>query len=196
EIFGPILPIVTVEDVGEAIEFVNEGDRPLAIYVFATDKKVKDRVRSETTSGTMAFNECVIQLGANGLPFGGTGASGYGYHRGKVNGGFHYSQEWRAGLMNFVLRLIVSPQFGFEAFSHLRTEIDSPAFVDKLLWWRFPPYTDGKLRAMFRLMKDGLPAKPKGPPRGEGSRTGWGKWLVVALAVAAAAAAKKGVERK
>ncbi|KAL1730895.1 Aldehyde/histidinol dehydrogenase [Schizophyllum commune] len=165
EIFGPILPILEVENVDEAIKFINGGDRPLALYVFANDKKVKDKVRNETISGTMAFNEVVIQLGAPGLPFGGTGASGYGYHRGK---------------------------YGFDAFSHIRTEIDSPAFIDKILWWRFPPYTDSKLRAMFRMMKDGLPAKPKGPPRLDGkSEGGWRKWAVVFLAVTAAAAAVK-----
>ncbi|KAI5885611.1 aldehyde dehydrogenase [Schizophyllum commune H4-8] len=165
EIFGPVLPILEVEHVDEAIKFINGGDRPLALYVFANDKKVKDKVRNETISGTMAFNEVVIQLGAPGLPFGGTGASGYGYHRGK---------------------------YGFDAFTHVRTEMDSPAFIDKILWWRFPPYTDAKLRAMLRMMKDGLPAKPKGPPRLDGaSEGGWRKWAVVLLAVTAAAAAVK-----
>lgn len=165
EIFGPVMPILPVEDLDEAIHYINSGDRPLAIYVFADDKKIKEKVRNETMSGTMAFNECMIQVGVNGLPFGGTGASGYGYHTG---------------------------EHGYKSFSHMRAEIDNPKFVDKILWWRYPPYTDANIRAMKRVMRDGLPAKPKGPPSlSSGKSVSWGKWVMVLVAIAAAAAVKK-----
>ncbi|KAL1746011.1 Aldehyde/histidinol dehydrogenase [Schizophyllum fasciatum] len=84
EIFGPILPIIPVEDVDEAINFINEGERPLAIYVFANDDKVKDKVRAETLSGTMAFNEVLLQA-ADGYHTGRHGFESFSHMRSEID---------------------------------------------------------------------------------------------------------------
>jgi coniferyl-aldehyde dehydrogenase len=82
EIFGPILPIIAYDELEEAIQHVNEGERPLALYVFAKDEAVSDDVLRRTTSG----GACVNTAGAHGalasLPFGGSGQSGSGRHHG------------------------------------------------------------------------------------------------------------------
>lgn len=78
EIFGPLLPIVTFERIEEAIEMVRSGEKPLALYVFSENRKNIDRVIRETTAGTTAINDTVIQFIEPHLPFGGTGSSGFG----------------------------------------------------------------------------------------------------------------------
>lgn len=81
EIFGPILPIRTYEKLDEAIDYVNDHPRPLALYVFDHDQKNVDRVLRETVSGGVCVNETMIHVGQDDLPFGGVGASGIGaYH--------------------------------------------------------------------------------------------------------------------
>lgn len=76
EIFGPVLPIVPVEDVDEAIAFVNSRDHPLALYIFSQNQQFKDKVLSNTQSGAAVVNETMIHPAADGLPFGGIGNSG------------------------------------------------------------------------------------------------------------------------
>jgi coniferyl-aldehyde dehydrogenase len=82
EIFGPILPLKAYDELDEAIEYVNSGERPLALYAFAADEAVADDVLRRTTSG----GACVNTAGAHGalpsLPFGGVGHSGIGRHHG------------------------------------------------------------------------------------------------------------------
>ncbi len=82
EIFGPILPVLTYEDLDEAIAGINAGERPLGLYVFGTDKGVTDRVLEETTSGGAAVNTCAMQGALPSLGFGGVGMSGMGRHHG------------------------------------------------------------------------------------------------------------------
>uniref|UniRef100_A0A8C3HUU7 Aldehyde dehydrogenase domain-containing protein n=1 Tax=Chrysemys picta bellii TaxID=8478 RepID=A0A8C3HUU7_CHRPI len=72
EIFGPVLPIVTVPNVDEAIAFINSQERPLAVYVFASDSKVLER----TSSGGFGANDPMMQTTLISLPFGGIGTSG------------------------------------------------------------------------------------------------------------------------
>ncbi|KAH6918157.1 aldehyde dehydrogenase [Coprinopsis sp. MPI-PUGE-AT-0042] len=136
EIFGPLLPIIAVDNLDEAIRFVNARDHPLALYVFAQDQAVKDKVFRSTHSGGFACNEVVILPGVEGLPFGGTGPSGYGNHTGK---------------------------FTFDMFTHFRGSIDSPNWLEGLLKFRYPPYTAKKLKAADGFKKR-MPAKPKSPP--------------------------------
>merc|ERR1712232_1106397 len=84
EIFGPVLPIIAVDNVDEAIEKVNAiCDRPLALYVFSEDRTVTDKVLNGTLSGGVAVNTCFEQLLNANLPFGGVGASGMGAYHGK-----------------------------------------------------------------------------------------------------------------
>ncbi|PPQ80870.1 hypothetical protein CVT25_001879 [Psilocybe cyanescens] len=158
EIFGPILPIVPVDSLDEAIKFVNERDHPLALYVFTQDDELKTQVFSKTQSGAVIANETLIHPGAEGLPFGGVGPSGYGMHTGK---------------------------YTFDMFTHFRASMDSPSWIDYILKFRFPPYNTSKESAAFRLMGS-LPSRPAGPPSVKRAGKWWGKWFILALAVAVA----------
>jgi coniferyl-aldehyde dehydrogenase len=82
EIFGPILPIKAYDSLDEAIEHVNGGERPLALYVFAKDKDVADDVLRRTTSGGACVNCAAVHGALPSLPFGGIGQSGSGRHHG------------------------------------------------------------------------------------------------------------------
>jgi coniferyl-aldehyde dehydrogenase len=81
EIFGPILPIRTYETLDEAIGYVNDHPRPLALYFFDHDQKRIDKVLRETIAGGVCVNETMLHVAQDDLPFGGVGASGTGaYH--------------------------------------------------------------------------------------------------------------------
>ncbi|KAF7970549.1 hypothetical protein HWV62_23721 [Athelia sp. TMB] len=161
ELFGPILPIVPVDNIEEAIEFINSRDHPLALYVFATSAAVKSQVFDNTQSGSCLANECLMQCGAHGLPFGGTGASGSGYHIGK---------------------------YSFDTFTHLRASMDSPSWIDKIIGGRFPPYTKSKLTSLNKLQLPTLPARPVKGVVATGATNGSAKrWGTLALALAVAA---------
>jgi coniferyl-aldehyde dehydrogenase len=82
EIFGPILPIKAYDTVDEAISFVNAGERPLALYVFAKDEAVAEDVLRRTTSGGACVNSAAVHGALPSLPFGGVGQSGSGRHHG------------------------------------------------------------------------------------------------------------------
>ena len=84
EIFGPILPIVNVSSAQEAIDFINEREKPLTLYVFSEDTKVQNKFMNETSSGGLTINETIFQLAVDTLPFGGVGNSGMGQYHGKV----------------------------------------------------------------------------------------------------------------
>ena len=83
EIFGPILPIVEYGDVGEAIAYVNERDRPLALYWFGKDAAARRRVLRETVAGGVTINDCLMHIAQEDQPFGGVGASGMGAYHGE-----------------------------------------------------------------------------------------------------------------
>ena len=83
EIFGPLLPIITYSDISEPINIINSNDKPLALYYFGKNKKIKKKLISETQSGGIVFNDTVIQFAIKSLPFGGVGASGMGQYHGK-----------------------------------------------------------------------------------------------------------------
>jgi coniferyl-aldehyde dehydrogenase len=81
EIFGPVLPILTYTALDEAIAYVNDHPRPLALYYFSHDRGSVDRVLAETTSGGVTVNETMLHIAQDDLPFGGVGPSGMGgYH--------------------------------------------------------------------------------------------------------------------
>jgi coniferyl-aldehyde dehydrogenase len=82
EIFGPILPVKPYDDIAEAIEHVNSGERPLALYVFAKDEDVANDVLRRTTSGGACVNAAAVHGALPSLPFGGIGQSGSGRHHG------------------------------------------------------------------------------------------------------------------
>ncbi|XP_054650345.1 aldehyde dehydrogenase, dimeric NADP-preferring-like [Dunckerocampus dactyliophorus] len=83
EIFGPLLPIVTVSGLEEAIHFINEREKPLALYIFSNDKKAIKKMIEETTSGGVTVNDVMMHYTLNSLPFGGVGQSGMGSYHGK-----------------------------------------------------------------------------------------------------------------
>jgi len=114
EIFGPILPIVTVQSLDEAIDFVNARPKPLAAYLFTKSKSVRERVVKEVSSGGMLVNHLLFQFTTAKLPFGGVGPSGTGAYHGK---------------------------FGFEEFSHRKSVLTKPTRPD-LTAIIYPPYTE------------------------------------------------------
>jgi coniferyl-aldehyde dehydrogenase len=83
EIFGPVLPVITYEKLDDVIAYINRRDRPLALYWFGKDRKVRERVLRETISGGVTINDCLWHFGQEELPFGGVGASGMGAYHGE-----------------------------------------------------------------------------------------------------------------
>ena len=114
EIFGPILPVVTVQSLDEAIDFVNARPKPLAAYLFTKSKNVRERVIKEVSSGGLLVNHLLFQFSTTKLPFGGVGPSGMGAYHGR---------------------------FGFEEFSHRKSVLTKPTRPD-LSTMIYPPYTE------------------------------------------------------
>ncbi|GAA3133005.1 aldehyde dehydrogenase family protein [Streptomyces rameus] len=85
EIFGPILPIVTVAGLDEAIGFINDRDKPLALYVFSESDETRDRIAAETSSGGLGYGLPLAHLTVSDLPFGGVGESGMGNYHGRYS---------------------------------------------------------------------------------------------------------------
>ena len=83
EIFGPILPLVPYQTLDEAIRFVNDHPRPLALYYFGDDTNHIERVLNETVAGGVTVNETLLHISQEDLPFGGVGPSGMGAYHGK-----------------------------------------------------------------------------------------------------------------
>jgi coniferyl-aldehyde dehydrogenase len=83
EIFGPILPVRAYDDVSEAIQYVNEHDRPLGLYYFGEDREEENKVVNRTTSGGVAVNDVITHIMQDDAPFGGVGPSGTGAYHGK-----------------------------------------------------------------------------------------------------------------
>ncbi len=92
ELFGPVLPIVTYRNLTEAIDYINDRPRPLALYYFDNEKKSVDRVLNETISGGVTLGGCIYHLPQNNLPFGGVGDSGMGAYHG-YDGFMNFSKK-------------------------------------------------------------------------------------------------------
>ncbi|MEU0355525.1 aldehyde dehydrogenase family protein [Streptomyces cyaneofuscatus] len=99
EIFGPILPLVTVNGLDEAIGFINDRDKPLALYAFTDSPAVRDRLLAETSSGGVGIGLPLAHLTVSDLPFGGVGESGMGSYHGR---------------------------YSLETFSHRKAVLDTP----------------------------------------------------------------------
>ena len=82
EIFGPILPVVTYDELDDAIAYVNARPRPLALYYFGTDAQSQQMVLERTTSGGVLINDTILHYAQDDLPFGGVGLSGMGAYHG------------------------------------------------------------------------------------------------------------------
>ncbi|MBS1875785.1 MAG: coniferyl aldehyde dehydrogenase [Acidobacteria bacterium] len=83
EIFGPVFPVKTYVTLDEAIDYVNDRDRPLALYLFTKSAATRDNVLKRTVSGAACVNDTLIYIAAEDLPFGGAGASGFGHYHGQ-----------------------------------------------------------------------------------------------------------------
>jgi len=84
EIFGPVLPVLPCESIEEAIGFINNRPRPLALYWFGRDKAARDRVLAHTVSGGVSVNDTLMHIAHENLPFGGVGESGWGAYHGET----------------------------------------------------------------------------------------------------------------
>lgn len=122
EIFGPIFPVVQFEKVSEAVQFVNDRPKPLALYLFSKSKKTHETFLDRTSSGGVCINEVVMHVANDNLPFGGVGNSGMGVYHGK---------------------------FSFETFSHYKPVLKKSTLVDVPV--RYAPY-NGKIGLAKTLM--------------------------------------------
>ncbi|MCC5811621.1 MAG: coniferyl aldehyde dehydrogenase [Ectothiorhodospiraceae bacterium] len=92
EIFGPILPVVTVRDLDAALDYVRARPRPLALYYFGKDRRRQQRVLRETHAGGVCLNDTIFHVAQDNLPFGGVGESGMGHYHGHA-GFLTFSKE-------------------------------------------------------------------------------------------------------
>ena len=123
EIFGPILPVISVDDLTDAISFVNRRDKPLALYVFSSDDDQAQVVVDQTSSGGVCINHTLFHITPPDLPFGGVGASGQGRYHGRS---------------------------GFDELSNLKPVLAKPTSPDISLM--YPPYTKLKSRILEKLV--------------------------------------------
>ncbi len=114
EIFGPILLVVPYKTINEAIEYINDRPRPLALYYFDHDKGRINKVLNETTSGGVTVNDTIFHLPQNNLPFGGVGPSGMGAYHG-VDGFETFSKKkgvfLQSRLVGWFLSLALKPPY-------------------------------------------------------------------------------------
>jgi aldehyde dehydrogenase (NAD+) len=98
EIFGPVLPVVTISSLDEAIKFINERPKPLSLYLFTRSGKTRKRVIAETSYGGGCVNDTMLHFANGNIPFGGVGMSGMGSYHGKRNFDTftHYKSMFRA----------------------------------------------------------------------------------------------------
>ncbi len=82
EIFGPLFPVKTYENLDEVLAYINVRDRPLGLYVFTNDRETEERILYGTISGGVTVNNCIMHVAQHDMPFGGIGASGMGHYHG------------------------------------------------------------------------------------------------------------------
>lgn len=125
EIFGPILPILNIEDTQQALNFINSKEKPLALYVFSKDKKTQELFIKNTSSGNLLVNDTIMHLSCETIPFGGVGSSGMGRYHGK---------------------------FTFDTFSHQKGTIirSMNKFCENMQAIRYPPYTKENMKIIIK----------------------------------------------
>jgi aldehyde dehydrogenase (NAD+) len=96
EIFGPLLPVLEVSGLDEAIKFIRSRAKPLAAYLFGGNAKAKTDMTEQVSAGSVCINDVMIFMGVADLPFGGVGASGIGQYNGKY--GFNNLSHLKACL--------------------------------------------------------------------------------------------------
>jgi len=123
EIFGPILPIIEYSKLEEAIEFVTNRPKPLALYLFSSSREIQNKILNETSSGGVCINDTIIHISSESLPFGGVGSSGFGKYHGKAS---------------------------FDTFSNKKSVLKNTTLFDLP---RYPPYGDFALKMMKSQFK-------------------------------------------
>lgn len=111
EIFGPILPIITIKSINNAIQYINARPKPLALYLFTNQEQTKKQIIEQTSAGSVCINHVILQLTVPDLPFGGVGPSGMGAYHGKAS---------------------------FRTFSHYKSVFNKPTWFDPSI--AYPPY--------------------------------------------------------
>ena len=123
EIFGPLLPVVVVDDVEAAIRVIVDGEKPLALYAFTESEATVERIVEGTSAGGMCINHAILHLGVPGLPFGGIGESGMGAYHGK---------------------------WGFDEFSHRKSILKRPTGMDPPV--AYPPFGELKKKVIRTVL--------------------------------------------
>jgi len=123
EIFGPILPVLKVDDLDAAIRFINARPKPLALYLFSSNERSAEQVVARTSSGGFVQNHTIYQVAVQDLPFGGVGDSGMGAYHGRSS---------------------------FDTFSHKKAVLKKATAMDLSL--AYPPYTESKKSWLKRLL--------------------------------------------
>ena len=124
EIFGPILPMLEFDRLDEAIDFIRSREKPLALYLFTSDKQAERRVLDTCSFGGGCINDTIIHLATTHMPFGGVGNSGMGSYHGKKS---------------------------FDTFTHARSIVKKSTWLD--LPMRYHPYSEKKLGLVKNFMK-------------------------------------------
>lgn len=123
EIFGPILPIITFEEMDEAVQIISKHKNPLAFYLFTASSATEKKWLQKIPAGGGCINNVTMHLSNHNLPFGGRGASGSGSYHGK---------------------------FSFDTFSHKKAILKTPTWLDPAI--KYPPFT-GKLGLFKKIFK-------------------------------------------
>jgi len=126
EIFGPILPIITYQNIEEAIHIINQKEKPLALYIFSSEKRIQNKLLNECSFGGGCINDTIIHLATSRLGFGGVGQSGMGSYHGKKS---------------------------FQTFSHTKSIVKKSNWID--LPFRYYPYTQFKNKIIKIFIKKG-----------------------------------------
>ncbi|GJQ72349.1 Aldh-III [Trypoxylus dichotomus] len=128
EIFGPILPILNVDNHEDAINFITAREKPLALYVFSTKKDVINTFLNKVSCGGVVVNDTLMHFVTDCLPFGGIGNSGMGRYHGR---------------------------YSFDTFSHLKSclQKDYNVIAEAITTARYPPYSEFKTKFLTQLLK-------------------------------------------
>ncbi|KAJ8946345.1 hypothetical protein NQ318_004235 [Aromia moschata] len=139
EIFGPILPVVNVKNALDAINFINDREKPLSLYVFSNEKRIQDLFLENTSSGNLLVNDTMMHFACDSIPFGGIGHSGMGAYHGK---------------------------FSFDTFSHGKGTVIKKLnkFGELITAARYPPYTESNLNIIATATKKRNPPRIAGLP--------------------------------
>ncbi|MBQ3404519.1 MAG: aldehyde dehydrogenase family protein, partial [Oscillospiraceae bacterium] len=124
EIFGTVLPVISIDRASDAIDIINSGARPLALYVFSEDRAVQKEITTRCAFGGGCINDTIIHLATSNMGFGGVGESGMGAYHGRT---------------------------GFDTFSHSKSIVDKKTWID--LNMRYRPYSKSGERLVRMFLK-------------------------------------------